>query len=84
ALAAEWRTGAADKMLAMMKVDPGQARGMAIADSGRLTAVRQKQEEIIRIQEGVLESRRLAADQAAARARQTILASSAITLLLAV
>lgn len=84
ALAAEWRTGAADKMLAMMKVDPGQARGMAIADSGRLTAVRQKQEEIIRIQEGLLESRRLAADQAAARARQTILASSAITLLLAV
>ncbi|MGQ3069530.1 MAG: methyl-accepting chemotaxis protein [Ferrovibrionaceae bacterium] len=84
ALATAWRIGSADKMLELMKVDPDQARSLAVAESGRLTALRQKQEEIIRIQEGLLEARRLAADTAATRARQTILASSAITLFLAV
>ena len=84
AFATAWRRDSAEKTLSLTKTDPSEARQHALADSGRLTAVRLKQDEIIKVQEELLESRRLAADEAVTQAREVILINSGLMLLLSI
>jgi len=84
ALATTWRRDSADRLIDMMKTNPEEARRAAVADSGRLTAVRAKQDEIIKVQEALLEDRRQASDDAVRQARLVILISSGLTLLLSI